>query len=149
MSLEEALNKNTAAVLAHNALLEKMLAGGKAPAAPAAGTKPAAPAAGTKPAAPAAGKPAGKPAGKKAETTAEHVAERVTAFLKVGDKALRDERKEQVKTIIDHYGADRFTNIDPASFDEALGFLKAYEDGEVPDFGDDGGDEGDGDDDMV
>lgn len=148
MSLEEALNANTKAVLAHNALLEKMLAGGKAPAASApAGTKPAAPAAGTKPA--AATKPAGKPAGKKAETTAEHVAERVTAFLKVGDKALRDERKEQVKTIIDHYGADRFTNIDPANFDEALGFLKAYEDGEVPDFGDDGGDEGGEDDDMV
>jgi len=145
MSLEEALNANTKAVLAHTAVLEKMLGGAK-PAA--AGTKPAA-AAATKPAASAPAKTTTTK--KKAETTAEDVAAKVTAFLKVGDKALRDERKEQVKTIIDHYGADRFTNIDPASFDEALGFLAAYEAGEVPDFGDgdtDGGGDGE-DDDMV
>ena len=145
MSLEEALNANTKAVLAHTAVLEKML-GGTKPAA--AGTKPAA-AAATKPAASAPAKTTTTK--KKAETTAEDVAAKVTAFLKVGDKALRDERKEQVKTIIDHYGADRFTNIDPASFDEALGFLAAYEAGEVPDFGDgdtDGGGDGE-DDDMV
>lgn len=144
MSLEEALNANTKAVLAHTAVLEKMLGGAK-PAA--AGTKPAA--AATKPAASAPAKTTTTK--KKAETTAEDVAAKVTAFLKVGDKALRDERKEQVKTIIDHYGADRFTNIDPASFDEALGFLAAYEAGEVPDFGDgdtDGGGDGE-DDDMV
>lgn len=146
MSLEEALNANTKAVLAHTAVLEKMLGGAK-PAA--AGTKPAdTKAAGTKP---ATTKPAATTTKKKAETTAEDVAAKVTAFLKVGDKALRDERKEQVKTIIDHYGADRFTAIDPASFDEALGFLAAYEAGEVPDFGDgdtDGGGDGE-DDDMV
>lgn len=146
MSLEEALNANTKAVLAHTAVLEKMLGGAK-PAA--AGTKPAAAAAATKPAASAPAKTTTTK--KKAETTAEDVAAKVTAFLKVGDKALRDERKEQVKTIIDHYGADRFTNIDPASFDEALGFLAAYEAGEVPDFGGgdtDGGGDGE-DDDMV
>lgn len=148
MSLEEALNANTKAVLAHTAVLEKMLGGAK-PAA--AGTKPAAAAAAaaTKPAASAPAKTTTTK--KKAETTAEDVAAKVTAFLKVGDKALRDERKEQVKTIIDHYGADRFTNIDPASFDEALGFLAAYEAGEVPDFGDgdtEGGGDGE-DDDMV
>ena len=145
MSLEEAVNANTKAVLAHTAMLEKMLGGAK-PAA--AGTKPAA-AAATKPAASAPAKTTTTK--KKAETTAEDVAAKVTAFLKVGDKALRDERKEQVKTIIDHYGADRFTNIDPASFDEALGFLADYEAGEVPDFGDgdtDGGGDGE-DDDMV
>ena len=135
MSLEDALNANTKAVLAHNALLEKMLAGGKAPAA-------------------ATGKPADKPAGKpadkaqaktsttkrKGEITVEDVAARVTAYMKVDDKEVRDERKGQIKTIIDHYGVDRFTNIDPSKFEEALGFLKAYEDGEEPDFGD--GDEG-------
>ena len=135
MSLEDALNANTKAVLAHNALLEKMLAGGKAPAA-------------------ATGKPADKPASKpadkapaktsttkrKGEITVEDVAARVTAYMKVDDKEVRDERKGQIKTIIDHYGVDRFTNIDPAKFEEALGFLKAYEDGEEPDFGD--GDEG-------
>ena len=142
MSLEEALNANTKAVLAHTAVLEKMLGGAK-PAA--AGTKPAA--AATKPAASAPAKTTTTK--KKAETTAEDVAAKVTAFLKVGDKALRDERKEQVKTIIDHYGADRFTNIDPASFDEALGFLAAYEAGEAPDFGEGDTDGGGEDDDMV
>lgn len=141
MSLEDALNANTKAVLAHNALLEKMLAGGKAPAA-------------------ATGKPADKPASKpadkapaktsttkrKGEITVEDVAARVTAYMKVDDKEVRDERKGQIKTIIDHYGVDRFTNIDPAKFEEALGFLKAYEDGEEPDFGD-GDESGDADDD--
>jgi hypothetical protein len=143
MSLEDALNANTKAVLAHNALLEKMLAGGKAPAAGA--SKPA-----DKPASTPAKTPAKTSTTKtKGEPTVADVTERVTAFMKVSDKDVRDERKAQVKTIIDHYGVDRFTNIDPASFAEALGFLKAYEDGEEPDFGD--GDEGGGgeDDDMV
>jgi hypothetical protein len=142
MSLEDALNANTKAVLAHNALLEKMLAGGKAPAAGA--SKPA-----DKPAStPAKTPPKTTTTKTKGEPTVADVTERVTAFMKVSDKDVRDERKAQVKTIIDHYGADRFTNIDPASFAEALGFLKAYEDGEEPDFGN--GDEGGGeDDDMV
>ena len=143
MSLEDALNANTKAVLAHNALLEKMLAGGKAPAAGA--SKPA-----DKPAStPAKTPPKTTTTKTKGEPTVADVTERVTAFMKVSDKDVRDERKAQVKTIIDHYGADRFTNIDPANFAEALGFLKAYEDGEEPDFGD--GDEGGGgeDDDMV
>ena len=139
MSLEEALNKNTAMMAKHNELLEKMLAGGDKP----------------------AGKPADKPAGKPAATpaktppktttsktkgdpTVEDVTERVTAFLKTGDKDTRDERKAQVKTIIDHYGADRFTTLDPSNFTEALGFLKQYEDGEMPDFGNDDGSDNDG-----
>ena len=146
MSLEEAINANTKAVQEHTAQLKLMLSGAKPPAAGA--TKPAdKPAAGgTKP---AAGGTKTTTTKKKAETTAEDVAAKVTAFLKVGDKALRDQRKEEVKTIIDHYGADRFTNIDPASFDEALGFLAAYEAGEVPDFGDGDGDGDDGDDDGM
>lgn len=144
MSLEDALNANTKAVLAHNALLEKMLAGGKAPAAGA--SKPA-----DKPASTPAKTPAKTSTTKtKGEITVADVTERVTNFMKVSDKDVRDERKAQVKTIIDHYSVDRFTNIDPASFAEALGFLKAYEDGEEPDFGGGGDDDGDGgDDDMV
>lgn len=146
MSLEDALNANTKAVLAHNTLLEKMLAsGGKAPAAT---TKAA-----EKPPEKAAAKPPAKTSTTKTkgEITVADVTERVTNFMKVSDKDVRDERKAQVKTIIDHYGADRFTNIDPASFAEALGFLKSYEDGEQPDFGDGDTDidDGDGDDDMV
>lgn len=147
MSLEEALNANTKAVQEHTAQLKLMLSGAKPAGKPTMpNDKPAA--SGTKAASTPAKTTTTK---KKAETTAEDVAAKVTAFLKVGDKALRDQRKEEVKTIIDHYGADRFTNIDPASFDEALGFLAAYEAGEVPDFGDGDGDDGDGgeDDDMV
>ena len=92
MSLEDALNANTKAVLAHNALLEKMLAGGKAPAA-----------ATGKPADKPADKPASKPADKapaktsttkrNGEITVEDVAARVTAYMKVDDKEVRDERR--------------------------------------------------------
>lgn len=151
-SLEQALAENTKAVLAHNALLEKMLAGGKpAAAAAAAGAakpadKPAA--AATKPAA-AAGKPASKPATvKKAETTSEHVAEKVKAYLKGGDEDERAARKAQVKTIIDYYGVDRFTAIDPSKYDEALDFLSQYEQGGDPFAdGEEAGEEGSEDDD--
>ena len=151
MSLEDALNANTKAVLAHNSLLEKMLAGGSAPAKPAAAaaSKPAAAAAATKPATPAKAAPKTTTDKRKGEITAEHVAERVTTFLKTGDKETRDERKLQAKTIIDHYGADRFTNIDAAHFEEALGFLSAYEAGEEPDFGDASGEDDGGDDESM
>lgn len=150
-SLEQALAENTKAVLAHNALLEKMLAGGK-PAAAAGAAKPAdkPAAAATKPAA-AAGKPASKPATvKKAETTSEHVAEKVKAYLKGGDEDERAARKAQVKTIIDYYGVDRFTAIDPSKYDEALDFLSQYEQGGDPFAdGEEAGEEGSEDDDGV
>tara|TARA_Y100000593_G_scaffold83521_2_gene157528 strand:- start:31203 stop:31637 length:435 start_codon:yes stop_codon:yes gene_type:complete len=68
----------------------------------------------------------------KGATTAEDVADTVGKYLKTGSKAERDERKGHVKAIIDHYDVDRFTNIDPESFDEALGYLKAFENGEDP-----------------
>jgi len=127
MSLEDALNANTKAVLAHNALLEKMLAGagGKTAPAPAAAAAPAKPTA-------AAGKPAATTTKKKAETTAEHVSEKVKAYLKGGDEDERAARKGHVKAIIDYYGADRFTSIDPSKFDEALDFLSQFEAGGDP-----------------
>ena len=40
--------------------------------------------------------------------------------------------KALVKAIIDYYGADRFTAIDPSKYDEALAFLDQYEAGEDP-----------------
>lgn len=145
MSLEDALKANTAAVLSHNTLLEKMLAGSK-PAGAAPATKPAGAAA-----APAT-KPTSKPAvKKKAETTSEHVAERVKAYLKGGSESERAARKGHVKAIIDFYGSDRFTSIDPASYDEALGYLDQFEAGEDPfSEGDEADADGtDGDDDGV
>lgn len=132
MSLEDALNENTKAVIAHTAILQKMLSGAK-PAAPAAGSaaKPAdkAPAAPAKPAAAPAKAAATK---KKAETTSEHVADTVKNYLKGGDEEERAARKAHVKAIIDYYGADRFTAIDPSKYDEALAFLDQFAAGEDP-----------------
>lgn len=102
----------------------------------------------------AADKPASKPAAsskttkKKGETTVEDVTEKVTTYLKTGSKAEREERKGHVKAILDHYDAERFTGIDPENFDEALGYLEAFENGDDP-FGGDGAEEGDDDDAMV
>lgn len=144
MSLEDALNANTKAVLAHTAMLEKAFAAAGGKTATAAPAKPA-----DKPAA-APAKPAGKPAAaatkKKAETTAEHVAEKVKEYLKGGDEDERAARKANVKAIIDYYGADRFTAIDPASFDEALGYLDQFANGEDP-FAEEGSAEEEGSDD--
>jgi hypothetical protein len=151
MSLEQALKDNTAAVLAHNALLEKMLAaGGKA----ASTGKPTA-ASDEKP----AGKPTGKPASGKSSKpkapTSEDVAARVTGYLKgVETKAERDERKEHVRRIIEYYGVEKFTAIDEDKFTEALGMLDDFEAGNEPELLSDpdneGGEEdGDEDDNMV
>ncbi len=141
MSIEDALAKLTASLDKNNTLLEKMMA--SAPKTAAAGvTKPAADA---KPAAAAAtaGKKTTTTTTKKGETTAEDAAAAVTNFLKVPDPDLKEERKAQVKQIIDHFGAARFTTIDPASFDEAIAMLKSFADGEVPDAldGGEGGDD--------
>lgn len=155
MSLEDAIKANTAAILAHNALLEKMIGAGGAP------TKPAADKAADKPASkPTADKAASKPAadkpkassGKKKELTQEDVAKKVSEFLKTGDDDERADRKALVKKIIEHYEVDRFTNIEPADYAEALGMLAAHERGEDPfaeDGDDDGDDDGDGEDGMI
>lgn len=141
MSLEDALKANTAALERHTATIEKMLAGAGAAAKPAAAKAAEKPAdkPAEKPAAKAAAKPAAKTEKAKGQMTSDDVATIVTKFLKTGSAEEREERKTQVKTIIDHYGADRFTNIDPAHFEEAIGFLRVYEEGGVPDFGDESG----------
>lgn len=111
-----------------------------------AGTKPAS--TGAKPAAKPAAKPTAKTTAKKGATSVEDVTDKVTAYLKTGTKAEREERKGQVKQIIEHFDVDRFTNIDPENFDEALGFLEAFEAGDDP-FGGDGAEEGEDEDAMV
>lgn len=141
MSLEEALNKNTAAVERHNELLEKMLAkGGSAPAAkteekaekPAASTK-AKPTASTK----------AKPTAKK--ITVDDVAAAFGKYLKTGDTEQREEAKANVKAIVDYFGAAKATAIPEADWPEALRYLAQYEAGETPEF--DGGEGGEGDED--
>lgn len=149
MSLEEALAANTAAVEKLTAALEKGISAGAAKAAAANADKPAS-------GKPASGKPAsGKPASGKAKAiTAETVAEKVTAYLKgVTDKAERDERKDHVRQIIEYYGAEKFTAIDPDKFAEALSMLDDFEAGNTPallaDPDNEGGEEGDEDENMV
>lgn len=145
MSLEEALNKNTAALTRHNELLEQMLAkGGSAPAAktekaeekaekPAASTK-------AKPAAAAKAKPAAK------KITVDDVAAAFGKYLKTGDTEQREEAKANVKAIVDYFGATKATAIPEADWPEALRYLAQYEAGETPEFdGGEGGEDGDGD----
>lgn len=145
MSLEEALNKNTAAVERHNELLEKMLAsGGKAaPAKSETASKPAA-SSKAKPAASKA-KPAAKKPAAKAKTTVDDVAAAFGKYLKTGDSEQREEAKANVKSIVDYFGAAKATAIPEESWDEALGYLAQYEAGETPEFdggsGDDDGEE--------
>lgn len=152
MSLEEALKENTAAVLEHNALLKKMLAG--------AGGKAAAPAsapADKKTTAPADKKPDAAASKKatasksKGEITTEMMAEKVTAYLKTGDAATRAEHKDHVRQIIEHYEVERFTAIDPTDFAEALEMLAAFGRGENPfsNGADDGDDDGEEDEGMI
>lgn len=146
MSLEEALNKNTAAVEKHNTLLEKMLAaGGKATTASA----PEKPAASGKPAAAAGNKTTTNKG--KAAPTLEALTAKITAFLKTGTAEVRAERKEQAAQIIEYYGVERFTAIAAENWPEALAALDTFEAGDVPAFlmvdNDGSGDDGDGGDD--
>ncbi len=153
MSLEEALNRNSDLLEKHNALLEKVLAGGKTAAAPSA-SKPAdkpADKPASKPAGkPAAEKPAAKPAGKKTPSVAV-ISERFAAYMKAGDEDARNAAKANVRSLVEHYGAPKLTEIDAAHFPRLLEYLDAWEAGDEVEFdalegdGDDDGDEDGGD----
>lgn len=143
MSLEEALNKNTAAVEkntaaveAHTAALLK-LAGGAAAAKPAAAGKPAGAAAGT-------AKPAGAAAKPKAPTI-DDIRTKFGGYLSTKDADLKAARMEQVQAINAHFGVAKATDLDPSLYAEALGYLAEYEAGREPEFAqaDEGGEGGD------
>lgn len=148
MSLEEALQKNTQALEKNSALMERMLGAAAAGKPAAAGAAAAA-----KPAAAAAAKPAGKPAAAaKPKLTVEMMAEKATAFLKTGDKELRDQRKLEMGEIIAYFGVERFTLIPEENYAEALKALDTFTAGERPAFleaDNDGSGEGDEDGAMV
>lgn len=121
------IEKLTAALEANTAIQEKVLAalqGGKAASAK---TE-------TKAAPKTESKPAGTKAGGKKKTSVEDVAEAFGGYLGVKDKAEREERKANVKSIVEYFGVNKATEIDPDSFDEALGYLQQYIDGETPEF---------------
>lgn len=132
--LADSLDRNSAAMEALN-----KKAGGSAPAA---ADKPAA----SKPAAnkPAAGKASG---GKAKALTVDDIAEAFGGYLKGGDADARAEAKDNVKAILNHFGVERASHIEPENFAEAMKYLKQFQAGETPDFmNDDGGDEDGGDD---
>lgn len=90
--------------------------------------------------APAKKAPAKKAPAKKQEVTVDEIAKRAGAFLKTGSKDEREAAKSAVKAIIEHFDADRITNIDPENFPEVLKLIDAYEAGEDP-LAEEGGDE--------
>lgn len=91
-------------------------------------------------------KPASKPAaGKPKKKTVEDIAAAFSGYLGIKDKDEREVRKTNVKAIVDYFGAAKATEIPEESFEEALGYLQQYIDGETPEFaggGDEGEDEG-------
>lgn len=92
------------------------------------------------------GKTAGKAAGTKhatnkssTGTTVDQVAKIVGGYLTEGDRAEKAEAKKNVMKIVEHFGAERVSLIDPAKFDDVLAMVEAYKEGEDPlDEGDDG-----------
>ena len=119
--LIKALNAHTAALVAHTAAL-----GGSTPAATATTGK--------------TDKPAGtKPAGTKKDTkpkgpTLDDVKEKFGGYLANQKGEEKARRMKQVQTINEHFGVERATLLDPSKFEEALGYLQAYIDGEEPEF---------------
>ena len=137
------IEKLTAAIEANTAVQEKVLAALKGGAKPASGSAKAEPEAKAE----AKAKPAGKASGGKKKTSVEDIAKAFGEYLGIKDKDEREERKANVKAIVDYFGVAKATEIDPDNFDEALGYLQQYIDGETPDF--DGGDEDGGDDEAL
>lgn len=143
------IEKLTAAIEANTAIQEQVLAalksGGKAAdAKPAGGAASGASAGAGKAGGAAAGKAAG---GGKKKTTVDDIAAAFGGYLGIKDKDEREVRKVNVKAIVDYFGVDKATNLDPANYDEALRYLQQYIDGETPEFA--GGDEGEGDEALV
>ncbi len=121
-----ALEKLIAVLEAQTAAIEKMIV-------MSGGSKP------TAAEAPAEKRGPGRPPKTPKKTTVEDIAAAFGAYLGTKDKAERETRKANVKAIVDYFGAAKATEIPEDSFDEALGYLKQYENGETPGF--DGGED--------
>ena len=117
MSLEAALDRNTAAIEKQTALMEK-LASGKA-ATTAAAVTPA--------------KTQAKPAAAKAPTI-DDLRSAAGTYLGVTDPAEREARKANVKSMIDHFGVGKVTEIPADNIAEAIGYFKTLTEGGTPDF---------------
>lgn len=137
MALEDEIKALTAAIKEQTARLEAIAStGGKTATAadkPAAGKPAAGKPAAAKPKAPA------KPKG----TSPEDFVKRFGQFLQAGDADDRENAKVCVKAIVDYFGSAKVSEISADNYEEALGYLTQYENGETPDF-DGGGEEEDG-----
>ena len=80
--------------------------------------------------------------------TLDGVKEKFLAYLGTEDKKEKAKRATQIKAITDHFGVGKIGEIDEENWKEALGYLKAFEDGETPSFMEEN-DEGEGDDALV
>lgn len=114
--LIEALDKNTA-------VQEKVLkalgsAGGKAAASTTAKDE----------------KPAKTAGSKKKGPTLDDITKQFGGYLGTKDKELRDKRMVEVKSILEKFDAPKATQLDESDYEEALGYLQCYIDGETPDF---------------
>lgn len=137
MSLEEALTANTAAIVA----LTKLMGSAKITPAGAAAEKLIEETAGKA----AAGKAAtGKAvAGKTKALTIDTIKAKFGEFLGVEDKALRTTRKDEVRAMLEHFGVAKASDLESENWSDALKYLKQCEDGEQPDFMDEGAGDGD------
>jgi hypothetical protein len=132
MSLEEALNKNTAALIALTAAM------GKGGGAAATTTTKASDAAIAAAAAKATG---GK--GKAKPLDLEAVKKVFGDYMATEDKEVRKVRVAQIKTILTHFDAPKASEIAEENWVEAVAALEAYKRGEEPELGG-GEDEDDG-----
>lgn len=136
MSLEDRIEKLTAALERNSDILERGIKKSGAAPAPTADTAPAA-----APKAAAAGR---KPAAVKAPKgpTEEDIRANFGTYLAVKDKAEKDARKDNVRAILNHFGVGTASEIPEDNRADAIAYLKQFVAGETPDFMNEGG-EGD------
>ncbi len=90
----------------------------------------------------------GKGAGKTKAASEDDLRNAFGAYLSVKDKDEREARKANVKAILDHFGASKATELPKENWADAIAYIKQFEAGETPNFmnedgGEGGGDEGD------
>lgn len=133
MAIEDIMKAHIEALNNHAAVMEKFLAAGGTSAKPA-DTKAAAPKAAAKKTTTASKKKDTKP-------LVDQIAETAGEYMRAGDADDRKAAVENVKAIVDHFGADRLTNIDEEHHEQVLALLKSAAAGEeldLPEEGDDG-----------
>lgn len=134
MSLEAAIEKLTEAVIANTALLQAAIdraaVNGATKPVPAATVAPSEPA--VNPAAAEKRKP-GRPPKSKVPSE-DDIRTAFGGYLSTKNLTLRDERKVEVRAILQHFGVDKAGEIPAEQRAEALGYIEKLTAGEKPDF---------------